>query len=129
MAGDVDDVVHAPQDAEVAVRRLHRAIAGEVGPVVPVFAAAVAVVLGVILLDEALAVAPDGLEDTRPRIADADVAGAAGARFDLFALFVVDSRIDARHRRTCATRLHGIDGGLGAAQKAAGLGLPPGVHD
>ena len=48
VTGDVDDVVDPAQDAEVAVRRLERAVAGEVRPVVPVLAVRILVVLAVV---------------------------------------------------------------------------------
>src|SRR5215475_8680583 len=129
MPGHVNHVVHATQDAEVAVRRLHRAVAGKVRPIMPVFAVFVAVVFLVVLANEALAVAPDGLENSRPGIANADVPGFAGTRLNLFALFVVNHRIDARNRRSCAAGLHRINPRLGAAEEPAILGLPPGIDD
>src|SRR5215470_9104799 len=85
--GHVDHVVDAAEDPVVPVGRPDRAVAGEVGPVVPVLAVRVLVVLGVVDLDEPLGLAPDGLEDPGPRVADADVAGPAAAR--LVAILVV----------------------------------------
>src|ERR1035438_2681856 len=74
VACHVDHVVHPAQDPEIAVSGLHGSVAGEIRPVAPVFAAGVLVVLRVVGIDEPLRLAPDGLEDTRPRVADADVA-------------------------------------------------------
>ena len=51
------------------------------------------------------------------------------ARRDHVADVVVDDGVDARHPRPGAARFHGLDGRHGAAQEAAVLGLPPGVHD
>src|SRR5581483_7760879 len=96
VAGDVDHVIDAPEDADVAVGGLHGAVAGVVRPVAPVFAPGIAVVLGVVLPDEALAVAPDGLENSRPRITDTDVARLARAGRNLPAFFVEDDRVNAR---------------------------------
>src|SRR5204863_3990390 len=78
VAGDVDDVVDAAEDAVVTVGRLHRPVAAQERPVAPVLALGILVVLGEIRLDVALAVAPDRLHDARPRIADAHVARRAG---------------------------------------------------
>ena len=80
--GDIDHVVDPAEDPEVAVGRLDRAVAGEVRPVVPVLAVLVPAVLRVVGVDESLGLAPDRLEDARPRVADADVAGLAAARLD-----------------------------------------------
>src|SRR5215510_5447686 len=125
--GHVDHVVHAAEDPVVPVRRPYRAITGEVGPVVPVLAARVLVVLGVVDLDEPLGLAPDRLHDARPGVADADVPGLAVGY--LIPVLVVDGWVDADHRRAAAARLHRLQGRQRAAEEAAGLGLPPGVHD
>ena len=77
--GHVDHVVDPAEDPEVAVGGLHRAVAGEVRPVAPVLAVRVLVVLRVVGVDEPLGLAPDRLEDARPRVADADVARLAAA--------------------------------------------------
>src|SRR4029077_12175273 len=126
--GDVDHIVDASEDSEISVRRAEGAVAGEVRPVTPVFALGILVVFRVVRLDEAIRILPDGLHDARPRIADADVAGLCATRH-LFAFFVIDDRMNPRHARTGAARLHRIERRLGAAEKAAILGLPPGVHD
>src|SRR5439155_20075518 len=73
MPGDVDDVVDAAEDAEVAVIGADGAVAGEVRPVAPVLRAPIAAVPHVIRGHEAGGVAPDRLQDARPRIANADV--------------------------------------------------------
>jgi hypothetical protein len=74
MAGDVDHVVDAAENAIVAVGRLQRAVAGEVRPIAPILAVRVFAVARVILRDKAVGIAPDGLEYSGPRIADADIA-------------------------------------------------------
>src|SRR6185437_15552904 len=104
-----------------------RAVPGEVRPVAPVLAVRVLVVLLVVDRDEPLGLAPDGLHDPGPRGADADVAGLA--IWHRVAVLVVDDRVDADHRRAAAAGLHRLQRGQRAAQEAAGLGLPPGVHD
>src|SRR3984885_1947955 len=129
VAGHVDHVVDAAEDPEVAVGRLDRAVAGEVGPVVPVGGLRVLVVLGVVRRDEPLRLAPDGLEDARPRVADDDVARLAAARGHLFAVLVEDGRQDAEGRGAAGARLHRVDAGQRGAEEPAGLGLPPGVDD
>src|SRR5439155_6368112 len=127
--GHVDHVVDAPEDPEVAVGRLDGAVAREVRPVAPVLALLVPAVLLVVGLDEPLGLAPDRLEDARPRVADADVARSPASRLDDAALFVVDHRVDAEDAGPAAAGLHRLQRGQGAAQKAPVLGLPPGVDD
>src|SRR5262249_20137790 len=129
VARHVDHVVDAAEDAEVAVLGLDRAVAGEVRPVVPVLALRVRVVLGVVRLDEPLRLAPDRLEDARPRVADADVPGLVAALPHLDAVLLGDDQVDADHRGAATAGLHRVDGGQRGAEETAGLGLPPGVHD
>src|SRR5207249_484556 len=125
----VDDVVDAAEDAVIAVGGFDRPVAGEIRPVAPILAVPVLAIARVVLRDEAVGVAPDRLEDARPRVLDADVAGLACAFGDLVAVLVVDHRMDAGDRRPGAARLHRPHAGDRAAQKAAGFGLPPGVDD
>src|SRR5205085_198805 len=73
--------------------------------------------------------APDGLEDPRPGVADADVARRAAAGRDLVAVLVVDDRVDTQDTRPAAARLHRLQRRQRAAQETAVLGLPPGIHD
>src|SRR5664279_4908384 len=121
MAGHVDHVVDAAEDAEVAVGGLDGAVAGEVGPVLPVFALLVPAVLRVIDLHEAVRLAADGLEDSRPRVADADVSRLAAACLDDVTVLVVDHRVDAEHSRPTTARLHRLKGRQRAAEEAAVL--------
>src|SRR5436309_6303013 len=58
-------VVYAAEDAVVAVGGLHRAVAAQERPVVPIFAARVLVVLGEVGLDVAVAISPDRLQDRK----------------------------------------------------------------
>src|ERR1019366_5084918 len=127
--GHIDHVVNAAEDPEVAVGSLHRPVAGEVGPVTPVLAVRVLVVLAVVGVHEPLGLAPDGLEDARPRVADADVAGLAASRRHLVAVLVVDDRVDAEDAGPAAAGLHRLKGRQGAAEESAVLRLPPGVDD
>src|SRR5580700_1423914 len=127
--GHVDHVVDAAEDPEIAVGRLEGAVSGEVRPVVPVLGLRVPVVLGVVRRDEPLRLAPDRLEDARPRVADADVARLAAALGHLVAVFVENDGVDAERRGAAAARLHLVDAGERRAEEAAGLGLPPGVGD
>ena len=48
---------------------------------------------------------------------------------DLIAVLVEDDRVDAERGGPAGARLHRLEGGQGAAQEPAGLGLPPGVDD
>src|SRR5208337_4684179 len=129
VASDVDHVVHATEDAVVAVRRLHGRVTGQVGPVPPVLAVPVLAVLAVVRPDVAIAVAPEGLQTPRPRVADADVTGLVGAGREFLAMLVVDHRVDARHAWPGAARLHRVDGWHRAAEETSVLGLPPGIDD
>src|SRR5206468_1484666 len=124
VTGDVDHVVDAAEDAVIAICRLHRAVAAHEGPVAPVLAPGIRVVLGEIGLDVAVAVAPDRLHDARPRIADADVAGFAGALGNLGAGLVIDDRMNPRRGGAAAARLHRMNRRHGRAEKAAGFGHP-----
>src|SRR5260221_14575723 len=122
MAGYVDHVVHASENSEVAIRGLDRAVTGEIRPVTPVFALGILVVLLVVLRHKAVAIAIDGLKDSRPGIPDANVPCLTRTALYFFAFFVKDHRINPRQCRSGAARLHRIDGRLGAAKEAAGLG-------
>src|SRR5271157_5478765 len=129
VASDVNHVVHATEDAVVAVRRLHGRVTGQVRPVLPVLAVPVLAVLAVVRPDVAIAVAPEGLQTPRPRVADADVTGLVGAGREFLAMLVVDHRVDARHAWPGAARLHRVDGWHRAAEETSVLGLPPGIDD
>src|SRR6267143_1908719 len=129
VAGDVDDVIDAAEDAIVTVGGEHGAVGGVVGPITPVLALGILVVLFVVLRDEALGVAPNGLHDARPGIPNADVAGVSRACFNFISFLVPNDRIDAEDRRTGAARLHQVECRLGAAEEASGFRLPPGVDD
>src|SRR5581483_4048996 len=48
MPCDVDYIVNASENAEIAILRLHRAVARHIGPIVPIFAAVVAVVTAIV---------------------------------------------------------------------------------
>src|SRR5437879_5870725 len=95
MAGDVDDVVDAAEDAVVAVRGERGAVTGKVGPVLPLFTFGILAIFLVILLHETIGIAPDGLHDAGPGIADADISGGVFAGFDFFFIFVPDGGEDA----------------------------------
>ncbi len=97
VTGDVDHVVDAAEDPEVAVGGLDRAVAREVRPVAPVLAVLVAVVLRVVDLHEALGLTPDRLKDARPGIADADVAGRPLPASTSSPILVVDHGVDPEH--------------------------------
>src|SRR5207244_8157222 len=98
----------------------------EIGPIVPVLAVFVLVVLLVVRRHEAVRIAVDRLEDARPGVADADVAGLCAPLRDGLSLLVEDDGEDAQHTWTAAARLHRLEGGQGAAQEPAVLCLPPG---
>src|ERR1700730_9796777 len=129
MAGDIDDIVYAAEDAIVSVSGENGAVGSIVGPVAPVLALRILVVLLVILRHEALGISPNGLHDAGPGIANTDVAGHVRARFYLVPFLIPNYRIDSQGGRTGAPGFHEIECRLGSAQEAAGFGLPPGVHD
>ncbi len=129
MAGDVDDVIDAAEDAVVAVGGERGAVTGEVGPVLPLFTLGVPTIFFVVLLHKAIGIAPDGLHDAGPGIADADVSGGVLAGFDFFSIFVPDGGVNPERGRAGATGLHTIERGFCGAEETAGFGLPPGVHD
>ena len=58
VAGDVDDVVDAAENAVVAVGGKHGAVGGVVRPIAPVFALRILAVFFVVLIDEALRICP-----------------------------------------------------------------------
>ena len=114
---DVHDVVHPPEQPQVAVLVALGAVAGEVAPgeALPV------------RLDEALVVAVDAPGHARPRLGDHEVAALAVAH--RVAVVVDHVGGDAGERRHGGTRLGGGDPGQRRDHDAAGLGLPPGVDD
>src|SRR6266487_6114272 len=129
MARDVDNVVNAAEDAVVTIGSKNRPISSIIGPVAPILAARVLVVFFVVLSDEALRIAPDGLHDARPGIADANVSSLVRARRNFFSVLIPNHRINAENRGTRAAGLHGIESRFGGAEEAAGFGLPPRIND
>ena len=129
MPGDVDYVIDAAQDAIVAVGGNHGAIAGEVRPVAPIGAVRIFTIFCIVLFRKAFRIAPDGLHDSRPGIANANIASGVLAGLHFLAVFVPNHRINSQRRRSRAARLHGIERRLGGAQKSAGFRLPPGIDD
>ena len=117
VAADVDDVVDAAHEPEVAVGVLARAVAGEVA----------AGDIGPIGLLVALGVAVDGAGHGGPGLADDEQAAAAGG--DGFAFFGDDFRLDAEEGARGRAGLGGDCAGDGRDHDGAGLGLPPGVDD
>src|SRR5579859_1579446 len=128
-SGDVDDVVDAAENPEVAVLGEQGAVTGEVRPVVEVLALGVLVVLLEVGADELVRVAPDGLEDPGPRVLDADVARLAASLWNLVAVLVEDHREDTQHAGSGAAGLHLVERRQRRAEKSSVLGLPPRVDD
>src|SRR2546429_2788669 len=124
--GHIDHIVDPAKDAEIAVGGKHRTITGEVRPVMPVCTLLVPAVLGVVGLHKTLRLAPDGLKDTWPGVADAHIAGPSTSGLDHIALFIIDHGVDSQDSWTATARLHCFQGRQGAAQEAPVLGLPPG---
>src|SRR5579859_1721472 len=129
VAGDVDDVIDAAENAVVAVGGKNSAVGGVVRPIAPIFAMRILVVLFVVLIDEALRAAPDSLHDAGPGIANADISGRVQTRRNFLSFFIPNNRINAEGGRSSTAGLHGVERRFGAAEEAAGFGLPPGVDD
>src|ERR1035437_1828360 len=127
--GHVDHVVDPAEDPVIAVGGLYRSVTGKVGPVSPVLAVLVGAVLLVIGLHEHVGLAPDGLEDPGPGVADADVASLAAASGHFVSVLVIYHRVDPQDRGSATTGFHRVHSGQRASQKATVLGLPPGVDD
>src|SRR4051812_47116905 len=117
VAGDVDHIVDAPDDPEVAVL----VPAGRVADEVDVLA-----VLGPVRLDVALVVPVERAQHPGPRPAQSQVA-LLGA--GVVGLLVDDLRLDARQRRAGRPRLHVLQPGQRGDEDRARLGLPPGVDN
>src|SRR3984893_4397335 len=129
MAGNVDHVIDAAENAVIAIRRKHGAVRGVIWPIAPIFALRIFVVLFVVLVDEALRAAPNGLHNPGPRIADANISGSARSSSYLFSFFIPNDRINAKRRRSRAARLHGIERRFSGAEKTSGFRLPPRVDN
>src|ERR1039458_1002211 len=129
MARYVDHVIHASQYSEIAVHGQHVSGRRKRGPVAPLLAVAILAIFLVILSDESFAIAPNGLHDPGPRIANDDVARLPRSCRDFLVVLVINRRIDSRHAWARASRLHRIKRGFRAAQEAPVLRLPPGVDN
>jgi hypothetical protein len=117
VTGYVDDVVHAARDPVVAVFVTPAAVAGEVE----------ARVLDEIGLEETFGITEHAAHHARPGALYAQVANARAG--DLATILIDDGRLDTeeRQRSRAGFDLHGAR--QRGDQDAAGLGLPPGVHD
>src|SRR5215831_5550415 len=129
MTGDVDHVIDAPENPEVAVRGAHRAIAGQVWPVTPILALPILAILFVVGRDETVRVPPDRLENARPGIPNADIAGFTTSRRDLLTELVVNHWKHAKHARTTTARFHRVQRRERATEKSSVFGLPPRVDN
>src|SRR5260370_5281066 len=127
MTGVFDYCVDGAKDPVIAVRGGHGAIRSVIWPVTPVLALRIFVVLFVVLIDEPLRAAPDGLHNPGPRVAYANISGRAGACTYLFPFLIPHDSIDTERRRSCAAALHRTYTGVSCAEKHARLRLPPGV--
>src|SRR5262249_34134980 len=127
--GNVDDVINSTQDAIVAVGCLQSAVAGHVRPVAPVATVPILTIPRVVLVDVAIWVLPDRLKRARPGVLNTDISSPAGAWRNLVAHLVIDDRMNARHARSCTSRLHRVQGWHRAAQEPPVFGLPPSVDD
>ena len=113
---DVHDVVYPAQQPEVPVLV-------DLGPVTGEVAALEA---GPVGLQVPLRITPDATQHRRPGPGDREVTTAPG---DGLARIVHQLGEHAGNRLACRTRLRGRDARQRRDHVAAGLGLPPGVHD
>src|SRR5262252_3806369 len=127
--GRLGDVINSTQDAIVAVGCLQSAVAGHVRPVAPVATVPILTIPRVVLVDVAIWVLPDRLKRARPGVLNTDISSPAGAWRNLVAYPVIDDRMNARHARSCTSRLHRVQGWHRAAQEPPVFGLPPSVDD
>ena len=114
---DVDDIVDAPQQPEVAVFILFRAVTGEVHSreTAPV------------LFDVPVGIAINAAQHRRPGFSEHQVPALAGT--DGFPLLIQNLCGDARERSRRRPGFQGRDPRQRRDEDHAGLGLPPGVHD
>src|ERR1035441_1735585 len=117
MAADVDDVVNAAHEPEVAVGVLAGAVSGEI----------TAFDVAPVGLAIALMVAVDGAGHRGPWLADDEQAAMAGR--DVFSLLVDHLRLNAKEGPRGRAGLGGHGAGKGSDQNGASLGLPPGIDD
>ncbi len=116
VAGDVKHVVHAPGDPVISVFITARAVAAEVH----VFKG------GEVGLFEALMIAEQGTRLSRPGVDDHQVA--FGSTFLRVAFVIHQRRLHAKERLSCGAGFQPRSAGHWGDHKAAGFGLPPGVH-
>src|SRR5258708_4571846 len=83
-------------------------VLGLSGTMWTVFGLGILVVFLVVLIDETLWIAPNGLHDAWPGIADADVAGISRARLYFFSFFVPNHRINSERAGPGAAGLREI---------------------
>src|SRR4051794_16600023 len=119
VAGDVDDVVDAPDDPEVVVLVLARGVADEVRLLAELLE---------VRLDVAVVVAEQRAQHAGPRLLE-DQQALLVALGLLTAGLVEDPGLDARQRRAGGARLHLLSARQRRDHDLAGLGLPPRVHD
>ena len=117
VAGDVQHVVHASGDPVIAIFITTRAVAAEVH----VFKGREVGLL------EAIVIAEQGTRLTRPRVRDHQVA--FGGPFQRVAFVIHQRRLYAEERTRCRARFQLRGARHRGDHKAAGFGLPPGVHD
>ena len=116
MTRDVDHVIYTAENSIVAVRRQHRAVRRVVWPVPPIFAVGILAIFFVILAYETIRAAPDGLHDSRPGIADANVPRCARSGFHFLAFFIPDDRVNSQRWWSSAAGLHRVERGLCCAR-------------
>jgi len=117
VTGHVDHVVDAPGDPVVAVFIASRTVTGEI-------VAGVGFEIGV---DHALRIAVHTADLPRPTGLYRQHATAGAAEF--LAVFIQQHGLHAEHRLGGAARLDTLRADQGAEHDAAGLGLPPGIHN
>ena len=117
VAGDVQNVVNAAGDPEIAILIAARAVTREIASWEG----------GEISLDETLMVAIDGAHLAWPGMRDAQIA--VNRAVQLVVVAIHQDRLDAEERACCRAWLGSCGTGKRCDQDAAGLGLPPGIDD
>src|SRR5881409_3120643 len=117
VAGDIEHIVDAPDDPEITVLVLPAAIAGKVDGL------DFAPINGFI----ALRVPPEAPQHCGPGLADNEFAAAVA--WNGLSIFVDHLRNNAEERKRGRAGLGGSSSRQRSDHRAAGLGLPPRIHD
>jgi hypothetical protein len=122
VSADIDDIIDAPHQPEIAIGIHARTVAGEVA----------AGYVGPVGLLEALGIAVDGASHGRPRFPDDEKASATGGDGMEVAVLIGprnDFRLNTEEGARGGARLGGNGARNGRNHDGPGLSLPPGIDD